>query len=89
MKGRREVFCQPNILTDCGKGKNMRRKDEFADFNGKKKRGNMVVFAAAVLAVCISGVLYAWKLQMDTKYITKTSPVPYQLESIYQGQYYI
>lgn len=49
----------------------------------------MVVFAAAVLAVCISGVLYAWKLQMDTKYITKTSPVPYQLESIYQGQYYI
>lgn len=49
----------------------------------------MVVFAAAILAVCISGVLYAWKLQMDAKYITKNGPVPYQLESIYQGQYYI
>lgn len=49
----------------------------------------MVVFAAAVLAVCISGVLYAWKLQMDTKYITKNGSGPYQLESMYQEQYHI
>lgn len=51
----------------------MRRKqDEFADinFNGKKKRGNMFVLMAAILAVCISGILYARKLQMDARYIT-------------------
>lgn len=57
------------------RGKNMRRKqDEFAFVNGKKKRGNMFVLATAILAVCISGVLYAWKLQMDTKYITMDVP---------------
>lgn len=60
----------------------MRRKDEFADFNGKKKRGNMVVFGAAVLAICISGVLYAWKLQMDAKYITKGNYEPYRSETV-------
>ncbi len=56
-----------------------RKQDEFADFNGKKKRGNMFVVAAAVLAVCLSGILYARKLQMDTKYISMY-PQEYSLE---------
>lgn len=52
----------------------MRKKqDEFADFNEKKKRGNMFVLATAILAICISGVLCARKLQMDTKYISMYS----------------
>lgn len=50
----------------------MRRKqDEFACVNKTRKRGNMLVFTIAVLAVCISGALYARKLQMDEKYITR------------------
>lgn len=60
----------------------MRRKqDEFAYLNGKKKRGNLFVLATAILAVCISGVLYAWKLQMDTKYITMDVPSFYSMDS--------
>ena len=46
----------------------MRRKqDKFACVNETKKRGTMVVFTIAVLAVCISGALYARKLQMDAR----------------------
>lgn len=63
------------------RGKKMRRKqDEFADFNGKKKRGNMFVIAAAILAICFSGILYARKLQMDTKYISMYTE-EYSIES--------
>lgn len=47
-----------------------RRTDEFADINGNKKRGGMVVFAIAVLAVCISGTLCARKLMMEQRYIS-------------------
>ncbi len=47
----------------------MRQKDEFARINDTKKRGNLVVFTIAVLAICISGALYAIKLQMDQRYI--------------------
>lgn len=48
-----------------------RKQDEFACVNKTRKRGNMIVFTIAVLAVCISGALYARKLQMDEKYITR------------------
>ncbi len=59
----------------------MRRKqDEFAFINGKKKRGNLFVLATAILAVCISGVLYAWKLQTDTKYLTMDAPAFYSMD---------
>ncbi len=47
-----------------------KKKDKFADVNGNKNRSNMVVFAIAVLAVCISGVLCARKLQLEQKYIS-------------------
>lgn len=56
----------------------MRRKqDKFACVNETKKRGNMVVFAIAVLAICISGTLYARKLQMDERHISQASEVYY------------
>ena len=54
-----------------------RKQDEFADFNGKKKRGNMFVVAAAVLAVCLSGILYARKLQLEERHISQASEVYY------------
>ncbi|MCI9082752.1 MAG: hypothetical protein HFI70_10715 [Lachnospiraceae bacterium] len=47
-----------------------RKKDEFADINGDKKRSGMVVFAVAVLAVCISGTLCARKLMMEQRYVS-------------------
>ncbi len=56
----------------------MRRKqDKFACVNETKKRGNVVVFTIAVLAICISGALYARKLQMDERYISQASDVRY------------
>ena len=56
----------------------MRKKqDKFACVIETKKRGNMVVFAIAVLAICISGALYARKLQMEEKYISQASDVYY------------
>ena len=48
----------------------MKRKDEFASINEEKKRGNMMVFTIAVLAICISGALCAVKLHMDQRYIS-------------------
>lgn len=47
-----------------------KQRDEFACVNEHKKRGNIVVLTIAVLAICISGVLCARKLQMDTEYIS-------------------
>ena len=40
----------------------------------------MFVLMAAILAVCISGVLYARKLQMDARYISM------KLEEIHMEQ---
>lgn len=37
----------------------------------------MVVFTIAVLAICISGALYAKKLQMEERYISQASDVYY------------
>ena len=48
-----------------------RKQDEFACVNETKKKGNMIVFTIAVLAICISGALCARKLQMDQKYISQ------------------
>lgn len=48
----------------------LKKRDKYADINGNKNRSNMVIFAIAVLAVCISGVLCARKLQMEQRYIT-------------------
>lgn len=47
-----------------------RKRDEFESLNEKKKKGNTLVLAVTILAICFSGILYAWKLQMDAKYIT-------------------
>jgi len=48
----------------------MRKRDEFADINGTKKRGGMIIFFIAVLAVCISGTLCARKLIMEQRYVS-------------------
>lgn len=48
----------------------LKKRDKYADINRNKNRSNMVIFAIAVLAVCISGVLCARKLQMEQRYIT-------------------
>lgn len=53
-------------------------RDEFAEMNKTKHTGKVVVVTAAVLAICITGVLYAKKLQMDQKYIT----MEYSVEQI-------
>jgi hypothetical protein len=64
-------------ITNGEKRKNMRRKrDEFGYINEKKKKGNLLVLTVTILAVCVSGALYAWKLKMDTKYISMESPAP-------------
>ncbi|MEY8516429.1 hypothetical protein AALC25_05740 [Lachnospiraceae bacterium 29-84] len=55
-------------MRKIGKG-----KDEFACINETKKKGNMLVFALAVLAICISGALCARKLQMEEKYISQST----------------
>lgn len=47
-----------------------KKRDKYADVNGNKNRSNMVVFAIAVLAVCISGVLCARKLTLEQRYIS-------------------
>ncbi len=47
-----------------------KKRDKFADVNGNKNRSGMVVFAIAVLAVCISGILCVRKLQLEQKYIS-------------------
>lgn len=47
-----------------------RKKDEYACINKRRNSGRMVVVIAAVLAICITGVLYAKKLQLDQKYIS-------------------
>ena len=44
-----------------------RKRDEFEYINEKKKKGNTLVLTVTILAVCLSGILYAWKLQMDGK----------------------
>ena len=59
-------------MRKIGKG-----KDEFACINETKKKGNMLVFALAVLAICISGALCARKLQMEEKYITNDLAMHY------------
>lgn len=52
-----------------------RKRDEFEYINEKKKKGNALVLTVTILAVCLSGILCAWRLQMDTKYLTMEPPV--------------
>ncbi len=47
-----------------------RNRDEYASINKTRNIGRMVVVTVAVLAICITGALYAKKLQLDQKYIT-------------------
>lgn len=50
---------------------NMKKnRDEFANINKTKNTGRAVVVTIAVLAICITGILYARKLQLDQEYIT-------------------
>ena len=48
----------------------MKKRDEFADINGTKKRGGMIIFFIAELAVFISGTLCARKLIMEQRYVS-------------------
>ena len=64
--------CLHRKINDKKRVRSMRKKrDKFACVNGEKSRGNMIVLAIAVLAICISGALCARKLQMDQKYISQ------------------
>lgn len=47
-----------------------RNQDEFEEINKTRKPGRIIVVTIAVLAFCISGCLYARKLQMDQTYLT-------------------
>lgn len=53
----------------------MKKRDEFVDINRNRNRSGMVIFAIAVLAVCISGVLCARKLQQEQRYISLNKEV--------------
>lgn len=53
----------------------MKKRDEFVDINRNRNRSGMIVFAIAVLAVCISGVLCARKLQQEQRYISLNKEV--------------
>lgn len=41
------------------------RKDEFASINTTKKRGGTFVILVAVFAICLAGILCAWKLHSE------------------------
>ncbi len=54
----------------------MMRKDEFASINATKKRGSTFVILIAVLAICLAGILCAWKLQAEgSKVLMETGNV--------------
>lgn len=60
---------------------NMKRnRDEFANINRTKNTGRAVVVTIAVLAICITGILYARKLQLDQEYITMDISVEHTVE---------
>lgn len=46
------------------------RRDEFEAINEKTKKGNKIVIIVAVAALCITGILYAVKLQSESRYVT-------------------
>ena len=54
-----------------------KHRDEFSCINETKKHGGMVVLTIAVLAICISGALYARKLQLEERHISQASEVYY------------
>lgn len=45
------------------------KKDKFAEINSAKRHGNTVVIAAAIVAICLAGILCAWKLQQESNNI--------------------
>lgn len=45
------------------------KKDEFADLNATKKRGNTAVLVIAIMALCLAGILCAVKLQSESSTI--------------------
>ena len=47
-----------------------KNRDEFACVNETTHKGHGIVVVIAILAVCITGILCARKLQMEQKYIT-------------------
>lgn len=53
----------------------MKKRNEFENINRNSNRSGMIVFAIAVLAVCISGVLCARKLQLEQRYISLNKTV--------------
>lgn len=58
-----------------------RNRDKFAGINKTKNSGRFLVVTAAVLAICITGVLCARKLQMDQKYISMETATEYRAEN--------
>lgn len=45
------------------------KKDEFAELNATKKRGNTAVLVIAIMALCLAGILCAVKLQSESSTI--------------------
>ncbi|MFP3156293.1 hypothetical protein LQZ18_18065 [Lachnospiraceae bacterium ZAX-1] len=46
------------------------KKDEFASINKTKRKGNGFLILIGIMAICITGVLCAKKMQQDSRYIT-------------------
>lgn len=65
------------------KGKEImrRNRDEYASINKTRNTGKVVVVTIAIAAICITGILYAKKLQLDENYITMEVPVESTIQS--------
>lgn len=59
-----------------------KNRDKFAGMNKTRNTGRVLVVTAAVLAICITGVLCARKLQLEQKYISMECPIEYTVENI-------
>ncbi len=58
-----------------------RNRDEYASINKTRNTGKVVVVTIAIAAICITGILYAKKLQLDENYITMEVPVESTIQS--------
>lgn len=50
------------------------KKDEFSGLNKTRKKGNGIIIVISIIAICITGVMYAKKLQQESTYISYAAP---------------
>lgn len=45
------------------------KKDKYYHINKSKKKGNGIIVFIAIVAICITGILYALKLNSESRYL--------------------